>query len=366
MKNIILLFFLLCGSLIGGSCYAFREESNEPLHWLHLLEQHYLAGNWTEIEIILNNNTPVNNVEKTGHYLYRAKIAVEQKEISGYLEEAVRLSSDIMYGQRALVKLANIAQLERNYQKSLSYLLRVKTQMISDRDYLLSSVYLKLENYPEAIGAAQDFIKITKDTVKRELSYLQIVEAFILNKQYQQALSTLETMVSRNYVVNHHSIVDFKEGYCLEQMGKIAEAIEKYKYVITQYPYSEFAFRAERRLYDLTIETAEKVDYASLSVIGSQPERLDRTSVATSADIPTGTGDNFYVQVNAFAEQVNAASHSQYLRNLGYDNIIFSKTVLDQKLYVVAIGPFPVRKDASAKQVEIKNKLNMDSFIIKY
>jgi tetratricopeptide (TPR) repeat protein len=340
--------------------------SQDALHWLHEIENLYLGGNWSRVEELLSGNQPVNDIERAGHTLYRAKISLNQEEFLTLLEETVKVAPDIMYGQRALVKLANISMLERDYQQSLQYLLQIKPQMISQRDFLLSSVYLKLEKYPEAIRAAQDYIKTTKDHDKRELAYLQIAEAYILNRQYQQALLTLETMKTQEYIVNLPSIVEFKEGFCLEMLGQDSQAIEKYKVVITRYPHTEYAFRSEQRLYDLTIVSKEKIDYGSLSLIETHTETQDRTQVTVAPDRASGSGDSFYIQVNAFADQDNAASHSEQLRNLGYETIIFSKTVFEQELYVVAIGPFPNRDNAGTKQKELKSRLNIESFIIKY
>lgn len=357
--------FLLVGVLACFSCILPALLSAQ-LHWLDELEENYLTGNWNNIELLLDESRPINTIERAGHSFYRAKITLEQDEIIRLLENTIRLSPDSMYGQRALVKLANISLLERNYQDSYDHLKRLNPQIISDRDYLLASVYLKLDKYPEAIRAAQDFIKITKDHVKRELSYLQIIEAYLLNEQFHQALLTLETMKEQDYIVNLASLVDYKEAYCLEKTGQHSEAIEKYKYVITQYPYTEDAFQAERRLYDMLIYNSEKVSYSDLIPIRPHIERQDRTYMPEIKEDRVGTQEEHYVQVNAFADLNNAISHSEYLRNLGYENIVFSKIVFEQKVHVVAVGPFQNLEAAKSVQRDIKDNLNLDSFLIRY
>lgn len=343
----------------------FSSASAEPMHWLDEIEEQYLLGNWDVIANILQNNTPHSRIERAGYHFYRGKISLEKDEMISALEESARIAPESMYGQRALTKLANISLLERDYNQSLIYLLRVDPQMILDRDYLLSSVYLKLERYPEAIRAAQYFIKITKDSIKRELSYLQIVEAYLLNRQYHQALLTLETMRNQNYIVNQAAIIDFKEGYCYENTNLMSEAIEKYKSVIINYPYTEHAFQAEKRLSDISITNGgiKPVDIYTLERL---PAINNNRPTERPPDITDPRSEFFYIQVNAFIEEKNASSHSSYLRNLGYDNIVFPKVVSNQQLYVVAVGPFPSRDAAAFKQTELKNNLNLDSFIIRY
>lgn len=313
-------------------------------HWLDEIEQHYLAGNWTMIETILNANQPVNDLERAGHYYYRARIALESEEIIPLLEEAVNIAPDLIYGQRALVELANLYSLERNYNKSLDYLLQLSPQLISERDYLLASVYLKMERYPEAIRAAQDFIAITKDSIKRELAYMIIVEAYLLNNQFNLALMNLETMRNQDFIKNHHASVDYKEAYCLEMIGERTRAVNKYNQVITGYPYSEYAFRAEKRLYEVLLTTPEY----------------------KSTEVTTPSALNYYVQVNAFSVERNANSHSEHLRGLGFENRIIKTIRADQTMYLVAVGPFGTEEAARSMQQDIKNNLNLDSFIIRH
>jgi len=360
-KIIIKLGLLVAFIYLAGISYLFAD----PMHWLDEIEQQYLLGNWDIIEQLLNNNIPINNIERAGYHFYRAKISLEKQDIVASFEQTIQFSPNSMYGQRALTKLANIALLERDYNQSLSYLNRIDPQMISDRDYLLSSVYLKLERYPDAIRAAQDFIKITQDSVKRELAYLQIVEAYILNKKYNQALLTLQTMRSQNYIVNQAAVIEFKEGYCYEHTNQMPEAIDKYKAVIINYPYTEHAFQAERRLGDISLNNGG-IDRTDIYTLEPLPRIIEPDVTEVPYDIPEPSGEFYYIQVNAFVEQRNASSHSAYLRNLGYDNIIFTKIVSSQQLYVVAVGPFPSRDAAAFKQTEIRNNLNLDSFIIKH
>ena len=326
--------------------YSFNATPSQTgqSHWLDEIEQHYLVGNWTMIETILNANQPENRLERAGHYYYKARIALQSEEIIPLLEEAVNIAPDLIYGQRALIELANLFSLERDYRMSLDYLLQVSPQMISERDYLLASVYLKMEMYPEAIRSAQDFIAITKDSVKRELAYLIIVEAYLLNNQFNLALMNLETMRNQDYIRNHHASVDFKEAYCLEMIGEKTRAVSKYNRVITGYPYSEYSFRAEQRLYEVLLTTP---DYNE-----------------TENTIPTGL--NYYVQVNAFSVERNATSHSEHLRGLGFDNRVIKTVRADQTMYLVAVGPFNSETDARSMQQNIKNNLNMDSFIIRH
>ncbi len=346
---------IIASSLLSNIAFA------DPIHWLDEIEQLYFTGNWSVIEHVLQSQTPTTNIERAGHLYYTAKIAIHKDEIVELLNQTIRLAPNSIYGQRALTDLANILLLERDYNGSLNYLLQVDPQMISDRDYLLSSVYLKLKRYPDAIRAAQDFIKITKDNVKRELSYFQIIEAYILNEQYHQALLTLETMKNQNYVVNYPAVVDYKEGYCYEMTGQINQSVDKYKSVIINYPYTEYAFQAERRLSDISLHHIDSDLYPPITV--NQPER---PLILTPSVTPSDHTEYYYVQVNAFSEEKNATAHSEYLLNLGYSNIVFSKVVYDRQLFVVAVGPFEDQDIARSRQNDIKSRLNLESFIIKY
>jgi len=337
-----------------------NAKSIQVSNAIEKVSQLYAAGKITELSQAFETLNPAINEEMATKLYFQGKIAIEFAELNQHYQKLTDEYAHTEYGQKGLFELAKIALLERQYHKSKEYLLKI-TPHTSERDLLLSTTYLKMALFPEAIAAAVDYLNGGDEDAKKELAYLNIVEAYISNNQHPQALKMLEEMREKNIVVNCGALITFKEGYCLESCDEIKEAVGKYRQVITHYPYTEQSYQAEKRLYDLTI--ADKIKASELVVISQQAED---DSEPEDELLPSPKEEAYYVQVNAFSDISNAQNHSQHMKRYGFDNIVIPKTVLDSKLYAVAVGPFKDRQDAVQSQKEIKERLNLDSIIIKH
>jgi predicted negative regulator of RcsB-dependent stress response len=332
--------------------------------WINQLEKAYSQGDIYTVELILAKQQPSSTQEKAAILYYRAKLAKEKNDIVGKLAELVKKYPKELYGQKGLIELANVTLLEREYPASLNYLKNVNARMIPEKDYLLSMIYVKLEKYDDAIASAQRYINTANDELKKELAYLQIVEAYILSDQYQQARLTLETLKSTHSMTPHQAIIDYKIAYCHEHLSDTTMAISKYRNVISQYPFTEHCFNAERRLYELLLGGSENVKYSDLSFMERMEDEPFVVNDATEQRKNDAQIEQYYLQVNAFSARRNAVEHSDYLNDLGFHNIVFSKLVNNTEYFVVAVGPFNDTDELQKKKTELKNKLNIDSFQI--
>jgi tetratricopeptide (TPR) repeat protein len=330
--------------------------------WIVRLQESYREGDIASLRSMLENHTPVGDEELAAYNFYQSRLSLTRKEITSSLTIAKEDYPETFYGQKSILELAKISMLERNYQQSLEYLKGVDSSILPENDFYLAKAYLKTQRFQDAIKSAQEYITRIQDEEKKEIAYLLIVEAYIENGQYQLALKTLDSMRVNDYIVSSSALVKYKTGYCQEMLDRNREAIESYKTVIVQHPYTEYSFQAEKRLYDLTVASATKIDYSDL--IPTETELVDRAQ-PTTPKVPQADGtEKIYIQVSAFTSQENALSYSQHLQDQQYENIVFTKPVGNQIYHVVAIGPLTSREAARAMQAEVKRNLNVDSFII--
>jgi len=337
------------------------EDNNGTDKVLKRLKNLYNKGDILSLEDLLGKYQPHNNVGETAKLFYQARIAIRQEEASDYYKTLIEKFPETKYAQKALYELAKIALLERSYSTSRNYLKRISSNN-QDKNYLLATVNLNMSLFPEAIHSAEKFISESNDEKKIEIAYLTIVEAHILNHHYEKAMKILTKMHAEAIIRDNGSIVTFKEGYCLEMMDQISDAVSKYRHVITQYPYTESSLQAERRLYNLTI--ADKISHAEMSITSPLPERADETQTDLSIRTTSDLTDKYFIQVNAFSNSKNADNHSRDLKISGFDNIIIPKIISEQQLFIVAVGPYKSRSEAMQVQKELKSSLNLDSFII--
>ena len=348
---------LLCFFALSLTCgYIYAEGLAIKLDGL------YQMGEVEALRSLLEQSEPTGAEEKSAKLYYQARISVDRDAMIGFLEELVTTFSHTTYGQKSILEISKLSLLERDYNRSLHFLSQGNNFDNPEIDFLLAKTYLKIGRYQDAIQAAQNYITKTKNREKRENAYLLIVDAYINSGQYLLALRTLETMNTKDYLVHYKALARYKVAYCHEMLGDSKLAIDEYKSVIVHFPYTEYSFLSEKRLYDLTVATAGRIDYSNL--LPSESQYADRTYVDTTH--PDTDEEFYYIQVSAFANRENAETYSQHLKQQQFSNIVFSKPVGAQTFHVVAVGPFRDRDDARAKQQDIKRNLNVDSFIIRH
>lgn len=166
-----------------------------------------------------------------------------------------------------------------------------------------------------------------------------------------------------------------------------AEAVRIYQSVVDNFPRSEWADDALYKVYQFyyslgLYRTAElklnqlKKDYPSSKYLAGAagadtrgvPEESQAPKPASQAKpdvVPAGpAGGSFALQVGAYTAQTNADKQRKYFEDLGYAVEVVSKVKDSRSLYTVLVGGYATYEEAKAKAADIKQKYNIDSFVI--
>lgn len=306
--------------------------------------------------ILLSVNLFSQNDTELKQLFEKAKASNEQSNFMPIYEDLSENYTDSHYGQLALMELAKIYILERKYSNAIKSLKMIHHQDIADKQYWLAKAYLKEDKLQLAIVSAQIFISESDDNDKIENAYFIIAEAYIQQNMYKRAFNTLETLRTSKYINNNIPLLHFKMGNCKEFMGKFEDALICYKKLKKDFPYHQYSYLAEDRLFEL--KNDDKIN-VSLSNINSY--RQDEPKQETEA----ATGEyKVYLQVGAFSSEENAVKLGKKVKQIGYDFIVFPKIKDNNKLFVVAAGPF--EKDKKLKEAMKKlEKNDMKPYVIK-
>ena len=306
--------------------------------------------------ILLSVNLFSQNDTELKQLFEKAKASNEQSNFMPIYEDLSENYTDTHYGQLALLELAKIYILERKYSNAIKSLKMIHHQDIADKQYWLAKAYLKEDKLQLAIVSAQIFISESDDNDKIENAYFIIAEAYIQQNMYKRAFNTLETLRTSKYINNNIPLLHFKMGNCKEFMGKFEDALICYKKLKKDFPYHQYSYLAEDRLFEMKNDNKINV---SLSNINSY--RQDEPKQETEA----ATGEyKVYLQVGAFSSEENAVKLGKKVKQIGYDFIVFSKIKDNNKLFVVAAGPF--EKDKKLKEAMKKlEKNDLKPYVIK-
>ncbi len=242
---------------------------------------------------------------------------------------------DTFHGQSALLELAKIELLERNYDQALNYFKKIYHPDITSKEYWMSKCYLLKGDYDSAIISAQNFIYTSNEKDKIETSYFTIAEAYIEKGLFTKALNTLEYLRNSETIENNIPLLHYKMGYCNEKLGNYEKALNQYKKLKLDFPYHEYTYLAEDRIYDLKANDQIEIDLKDVMI-----NETEEKTVPAKPDPDDQTGR--YLQVGAFGKEDNARKLAEEIKQkFDHDFIVFLKTSNNTELYVAAFGPYP-------------------------
>lgn len=276
----------------------------------------------------LNGNNP--ELEKKYNL---AKQTLKQKDFLKQFEELSSQHKDDYYGQLALLELAKSHLLDRSYKEAISCLEKIYIPEIEEKQYWLAKAYLNEDKYQLAIISAQLYISETKNLDNAEVAFFIVAEAYLLQHKYKQALETLESLRISKYIKNNIPFLYYKMGNCSELLGKYIDALVYYKKLKQEFPYNQYSYLAEERIFKLKNDDMIDIDLATFN-----SHRIQEPKVETKA--ATGEDLKIYLQVGAFSSEANATNLGKKVKMVGYKYTIFPKMQNNTKLYIVAAGPF--------------------------
>lgn len=176
-----------------------------------------------------------------------------------------------------------------------------------------------------------------------------------------------------------------------------AEAVRMYQSIVDNFPKSEWADDALYKVYQFyyslgLYRTAElkmaqlKREYPSSKYITSSagpeaqkpaaeapkpaatppPAKPAATpqAQAESPAQPAGETGLFSLQVGAYTALTNADRQKKYFEERGYTAEVISRVRDGRSMYVVLVGAYRTYDEAKARAAEIKQRLNIDSFVL--
>ena len=287
----------------------------------------------------------------------QAKSKIKEKDFKQTFEYLAENYTDHLYGQLSLLELAKVKLLERNYDDALNHLKKIHHPEIEDKEFWMAKAYLKNNENDNAIVAAQNFIFGSDDHHKIEESYFIIAEAYLNDKIFHRALNTLESLRTSKYINNHIPLLHYKIGFCFEHIGKHENALHSYQKLKMDFPYDQYRYLAEDRIFNLTWENKIEIDLNDLQPMHKTVKKNNETNISRGEY-------NTYLQVGAFGSEKNAKNFKDTIDNLGLKSIIFSKNKNGKTLFVIAAGPFE-NSDKLQKAMKTLTANNIDSFVIK-
>ena len=287
----------------------------------------------------------------------KAKAEKDVKVMKALYEKAYEEDHDSFFGQKSLLELAKYNFFKRDYDNALSLLKKIHHQKISNKQYWLAKSYLKLEKYQLSIISSQVFIAESEDNVEIENAYFLIAEAYLQQKMYKRAFNTLESLRTSKYINNNIPLLHYKMGICKEQQGKFEQALMFYKKLKQDFPYHQYCYLAEDRIYNLKKDDKLEIDLTKINTFRKE-EPKEESKAATGEDL------KIYLQVGAFGSEDRAEKLGKKIKVIGYKYIVFSKIRNNSKLYIVAAGPFD-ENDNLKKAIQKLKKNDIDSYVIK-
>ncbi len=286
--------------------------------------------------------------------------AKEQQKRSKFKPQLQKLADqhpDNKYGQLALLDLAKLSLLERDYQTAISHLKKIHHPLIEDKQLWMAKAYLKNEQFHLAIISAQIYISDAEDQHNLELAYFVMAEAYLQKHDYKKALEILEELRLSEYIADNIPLLYYMMGNCCELLSDFTSALVYYRKLKQEFPYNQYSYLADERIYKLKSDEKVDVDLTTFSSYrlvdpDSKPGNLQQKE------------EKLYLQVGAFSSKENAEKLGKKVKKIGYKYSIFSKIKNNKKLNVVLVGPF----ENENKMAEAMKKLEangISSFMIK-
>jgi tetratricopeptide (TPR) repeat protein len=287
----------------------------------------------------------------------QAKDTLEQKDFIPQFEELYSQHKDSYFGQLALLETAKSHFLNRSYTSAISCLEKIYMPEIEEKQFWLSKAYLSDDKFQLAIISAQLYISDTKNLDNAEIAYFIVAESYLQQKKYKQAFDTLESLRVSKYIKNNIPFLYYKMGNCSELMGKYLDALVYYKKLKQEFPYNQYSYQAEERIYKLKNDDVIDIDLADFNTHRNEEPKVE-SKAATGQDL------KIYLQVGAFGSKDNANNMSKRVKTVGYPCTIFPKEKNTNNLYIVAAGPF--ENEAELKKVlKVLDHNGIKSFMIK-
>jgi tetratricopeptide (TPR) repeat protein len=280
------------------------------------------------------------------------------------------------FGQKAYLDLGIMSFLQRDLNKSLSYLMKINPSTLPERDYWLAQIFLKQNENGKAIQYGQSYLRTASDQDKMENTYYIIANAYINQGDYDN-VQTLLTKLDRIPNLPRHKVYySYLRGYAYDRANNDDKALEYYKSIYTLDRYSQYAFLTEERLFAMKARKKNHLDISFIypdsvyhppvevpdtakTIIVTLPtpgEEQPIESVPDSITMVQNTGHGIFLQMGRFSSEQNAQKLMIQLKDDNFNAFYFPSQLDGKVSYRVLIGPFKTKALAEKMKKKLLDK----------
>ncbi|MBC8525710.1 MAG: tetratricopeptide repeat protein [Candidatus Cloacimonetes bacterium] len=338
---LFLSFFLLTISYLISSSITYE---------INKAKKEIKNNNYQTAETILKELIPKTDDKKylAEVYLLLTQCAEISEEAIIYYKKIINLSDNYLI-EKAKFELAQIYFCNKEYNNAedlfAQILQQTSSQYLKESLYWIAQTCFCKKDYLNSIDYFNRYIALGNDEVKLELSMLNIGTAYFNMNIHSSAIEEYENLEESHLNKNFTPFLLYKLGVSYENLSKYTEAIDCYKEVINQYPYSQQRLLAESKIVNLV----EKGFY---------------TSSLKMPEINSYMNKKYIVQLAAFLNKEQAGKSKAEFLQKGYDTFIYEKVVKGKNYFAVGLGPYKTKTEAQYIQNKLK-KNSISSFIYK-
>jgi tetratricopeptide (TPR) repeat protein len=326
--------------------------------------------------IQLNELKPSTPDERAFVEYYKAKLMTNQASMTLQLAKMAEIYPRTEYGQKAYLELAIKSFLQRDLNKSLSYLLKVNASVLPEKDYWLAQICLKQNENGKAVQSGQAYLRTASDPDKIETTYYVIANAYISQAKYDDAQILLSRLDNIPNLPKHKVYYNYLRGYAYDKANNDEKALEHYKKIYALDRYSQYAFLTEERLFAMKARSRNHLDISFIypdSVYHPPVEVPDTAktiivtlpipgvdqpieSVPDSITMVQKTGHGIFLQMGRFSSEQNAQKLMLQLKDDKFEAFYFPSKLDGKVSYRVLMGPFKSKALAEKTKKKLIDK----------
>lgn len=341
------------------------------------LEKAYQEGKMNDLAAQMLNLKAKSDEEKSLLLFMSGVLKSKHSDCIAQLQLAIERHPNTFYGQLSMLHRAKLHVLNRETAEARVLLNRINSAQISERLYWLAVCAEMNDEHASVVSNAEAYLRLEPNGSFAEESYYQIANAYIQQKKYQSAQSTLNQLKNPKDSQYYH----YLKGQAYHLSGNWQEALLNYKSAIDVSRYTQLAYQIEDRLFELKETYRSKVDlgflfpYADLQIL-IEEDTPETTSPTPAVGLPAPATDaplrlsakpskGLYLQAGRFGIEANARSVAYRIRQLNLPSGYYEDKGNKSVPWVAISGPFENTQQQQSAMQLLKSS-QIDCFTIKY
>jgi tetratricopeptide (TPR) repeat protein len=205
---------------------------------------------------------------------------------------------------------------------------------------------------------------------------LGIGDSYFMEKEYQQALRAYQMLLNSYPATTLAATACYRISECYSILGRDDRAQEFLDIVKSRYPSSFYGVtKKDTMLYTPPPPTVKKADTSKTTIPATSTATVAAAAHRTTSPAPAAAASTttsatpvreggFVIQVGSFSSQSAAQTLQKKLNTGGYPTEISVQIRDAKQLYRVWVGPFLMKDSARAVAEELKQKENLDYYIL--